>query len=136
MDNGQLLLHDGLRSVQVSTYCRSKCLPSRVLTSLHSVFWLSFGFLLLPTLNLAGAYSTTGSAAEGAVSKGYNATIGLYLIVWGFVLLMFFIFTLKTNMVFAGIFLFVTLGAFILSGAYFKVSTGDYDQAGKLQKVS
>lgn len=102
----------------------------------NSVFWLSFGFLLLPTLNLAGGYSATGSAAEGAVSKEYNAAIALYLIVWGFVLLMFFIFTLKTNMVFAGIFLFVTLGAWILSGAYWKVSTGDYGEAGKLQKVS
>jgi uncharacterized protein len=136
MDNGQLFLDDGLRSIQVSIDRRSALRLNTTLNMLHSVFWLSFGFLLLPTLNLAGAYSTTGSAAEGAVSKEYNAVIALYLIVWGFVLLMFFIFTLKTNMVFAGIFLFVTLGAWILSGAYWKVSTGDYDQAGQLQKVS
>lgn len=103
---------------------------------LFSVFWLSFGFLLLPTLNLAGAYSTTGSAAEGAATPAYNAAVALYLIVWGFALLTFFIFTLKTNVVFAGIFFFVTLGAWILSGAYWKVSTGDYGQAMQLQKVS
>jgi uncharacterized protein len=104
---------------------------------LFAVFWLSFGMLQLPTLGLAAPYSTTGTnAVAGAASKEFNAVIALYLIVWGFALLTFFIFTLKTNLVFAGIFLFVTLAAFVLSGAYWKVSTGDYDQAGNLQKVS
>ena len=103
---------------------------------LFSVFWLSFGFIVLPTLELAGAYSPTGSVAEGAVTKEYNAAIALYLVVWGCVLFMFWIFTLKTNVVFAGILLFVDLGSFVLSGAYWKVSTGDFAMAGKLQIVS
>lgn len=103
---------------------------------LFSVFWLSFGLLQLPSLGLAAAYSATGDAAEGAASREYNAVIGLYLIVWGFALLTFFVFTLKTNMVFAGIFGFVTLGVWILAGAYFRVGSGDYDTALQLQKVS
>lgn len=103
--------------------------------SLFAVFWLSFGLLQMPTLGLAAAYSTTGNAAEGAASKEYNAVVGLYLIVWGFALLTFWIFTLKTNAVFAGIFGFVTLAAWVLAGAYFKVGSGDYETAGKLQKV-
>jgi len=103
---------------------------------LFSVFWLSFGLLQLPTLQLAAAYSSTGtSAAEGAASQAYNAALALYLIVWGFALFTFFIFTLKTNTVFALIFLFVTLGAWVLAGAYWKVSTGDYVMAGHLQTV-
>ncbi len=73
--------------------------------SLFAVFWLSFGLLQLPTLGLAAAYSPTGNAAEGALSQEYNSVIGLYLIVWGFALFTFWIFTLKTNSVFAGIFL-------------------------------
>jgi len=101
--------------------------------SLFSVFWLSFGVLQLPTLALAAAYSTTGSEAAGLASKQYNAVIALYLVVWGFALLTFFVFTLRTNTVFALIFLFVTIAAFVLAGAYFKVSTGDYAMAGKLQ---
>ncbi|KAK4554812.1 hypothetical protein LTR86_007960 [Recurvomyces mirabilis] len=84
--------------------------------SLFSVFWLSFGLLQLPSLGLAAAYSTTGNAAEGAASKGYNATIGLYLIVWGFALFTFWIFTLKTNVIFAVIFGTVTMAAWILAG--------------------
>lgn len=103
---------------------------------LFSVFWLSFGLLQLPSLGLAAAYSPTGNAAEGAASVGYNATVALYLIVWGFALFTFFIFTLKTNVVFAAIFLFVTIAAWVLSGAYWKVASGDYVTAGHLQKVS
>jgi len=41
---------------------------------------------------------------------GYNAGIALYLIVWGFTLFSFFIFTLRTNLVFAMIFFFVDVG--------------------------
>lgn len=103
--------------------------------SLFSVFWLSFGLLQLPSLGLAAAYSPTGDAAEGAASPEYNAVVGLYLIVWGFALFTFWIFTLKTNVIFALIFFFVTLGAWILAGAYFKVASGDYVMATRLQTV-
>ncbi|KEF62453.1 uncharacterized protein A1O9_00425 [Exophiala aquamarina CBS 119918] len=103
---------------------------------LFAVFWLSFGVLQLPTLGLATPYSADGTdAITGGASKEYNAVIALYLLVWGFALFTFWIFTLKTNTVFALIFLFVTLGAWVLSGAYWKVSTGDYDQAQRLQKA-
>ncbi|KAK5122296.1 hypothetical protein LTR85_004207 [Meristemomyces frigidus] len=103
--------------------------------SLFAVFWLSFGLLQLPTLELAAAYSATGNAAEGAASKEYNSVIALYLIVWGFALFTFWIFTLKTNSVFAGIFLFVTIAAWVLAGAYFQVGKGNYVLAGQLQKT-
>ena len=103
--------------------------------SLFAVFWLSFGLLQLPTLGLAAAYSPTGNAAEGAASVEYNAAIALYLIVWGFALFTFFIFTLKTNTVFALIFGLVTMAAWVLAGAYWKVASGSYVTAGHLQKV-
>lgn len=90
----------------------------------------------LPTLGLATAYSATGNAAEGALSHEMNAVIALYLIVWGFALGTFWLFTLRINAVFAGIFGFVTIGAWVLSGAYWKLSNGHFDEALKLQKVS
>ena len=103
--------------------------------SLFAVFWLSFGLLQLPSLGLAAAYSATGNAAEGAASPEYNSVIGLYLIVWGFALFTFWIFTLKTNTVFALIFLFVTMACWVLAAAYFQVGSGNYVMAGHLQKV-
>lgn len=102
---------------------------------LFAVFWLSFGMLQLPTLDLGAPYATA-SDATGTLSQEYNAAIALYLIVWGFALLTFFIFTLKINMVFASIFGLVTAAVWILSGAYWKVAGGDFDTALKLQKVS
>ena len=103
---------------------------------LFAVFWLSFGCLQMPTWNIAASYSTTGTnAAEGAASVGYNAALALYCIVWGFALFTFFLFTLKTNTVFATIFFLVFSGAFLLSAAYWKVTSGDYTTAGKLEKV-
>lgn len=89
----------------------------------------------MPTLGLAAAYSATGNAAEGAASNEYNAVVGSYLIVWGFALLTLWIFTLKTKAVFAGMFEFVTLAAWVLAEAYFKIGSGDYEAARRLQKV-
>ncbi|KAI3319888.1 GPR1/FUN34/yaaH family-domain-containing protein [Xylariaceae sp. AK1471] len=99
---------------------------------LFAVFWLSFGVLQLPTLNLSLPYATTADPT-GATSAAYNTDVGLYLIVWGFALFTFFIFTLKINTVFALIFGLVSTAAWVLAGAYFKVAAGDYVTAGHLQ---
>jgi succinate-acetate transporter protein len=108
---------------------------SMMVMGMFAVFWLSFGVLETPSWGIAASYSTTGDAAQGAASVGYNAAVALYLMVWGFWLFTTWIFTLKTNTVFALIFLFAFMSSFILGGAYWKVSTGDYNMAMKLQKV-
>ncbi|RVX65992.1 hypothetical protein B0A52_09918 [Exophiala mesophila] len=100
-----------------------------------SVFWLSFGLLQLPTLGLSTPFDSAAGTADGALSKEYNAAIALYLLVWGFALFTFFILSTKTNLGLVSIFVFVTTGAFLLSGAYWKVSTGDYATAKTLQKA-
>jgi hypothetical protein len=100
-----------------------------------SVFWFSFGLLELPTMGFAASYSATGNAAEGAASVGYNSGIALYLIALGCTLFTFFIFTLRTNVVLAIIIGLATVAIWILSGAYFKVSSGDFGMASQLQKV-
>jgi hypothetical protein len=102
---------------------------------LFAVFWLSFGMLQLPTLQLGAPYATA-SDPTGLASPEYNSVVALYLLVWGFALFTFFIFTCKINAVFAAIFLFVSVAAWVLSGAYWKVSWGDFEGAARLQKVS
>jgi succinate-acetate transporter protein len=108
---------------------------SMMVMGMFAVFWLSFGVLQTPSWGIAASYSATGDAAQGAASVGYNAAVALYLMVWGFWLFTTWIFTLKTNTVFALIFLFAFMSSFIIGGAYWKVSTGDYAMAMKLQKV-
>ncbi|KAJ3578878.1 hypothetical protein NPX13_g1682 [Xylaria arbuscula] len=83
---------------------------------LFSVFWLSFGVIQLPSLNLSLPYATSGDPT-GATSPAFNTDVGLYLLVWGFALFTFFIFTLKINTVFALIFGLVSAACWILSGA-------------------
>ena len=109
---------------------------SMMACSIFGVFWLSFAFLEMPSMGIAQAYSASGtSTAEGMASVQYNAAVALYLMVWGFALFTFFIFTVRINVVFASMFGAVTTGSFILAGAYWKVSTADYAMAMKLQKV-
>ena len=108
---------------------------SMMACSIFGVFWLSFAFLEMPSMGIAAAYSATGDAAQGAASVQYNAAVALYLLSWGFALFTFFIFTVRINIVFAGMFGAVTTGAFILSAAYWHVSTEHYAMAMKLQKV-
>ncbi len=107
-----------------------------IVMGMFAVFWLSFGVLETPSWGIAASYSATGDAAEGAASVGYNAAVALYLAVWAFWLFTTFIFTLKTNTVFALIFLCAFISSSIFSAAYWKVSTGDYKTAMVLQKVS
>ncbi|KAI0475290.1 GPR1/FUN34/yaaH family-domain-containing protein [Xylariaceae sp. FL0804] len=101
---------------------------------LFTVFWLSFGLLQLPTLELGSPFASS-TDPTGLSSKGYNAAVALYLIVWGFALFTFFIFTLRLNLVFASLFLTVSVGAWVLGAAYFKVSNGDYEGAMRCQKA-
>ncbi|GAW13634.1 hypothetical protein ANO14919_030210 [Xylariales sp. No.14919] len=99
---------------------------------LFDVFWLSFGVIQLPTLNLSLPYATSEDPT-GTASPAFNTDVGLYLLVWGFALFTFFIFTLKINTVFALIFGLVSTGCWVLAGAYFKVAAGDFETAGHLQ---
>lgn len=48
---------------------------------LFSVFWLSFGVLQLPTLQLGAPFATPDDPT-GTSSPAFNAAIALYLIVW------------------------------------------------------
>jgi uncharacterized protein len=110
---------------------------SMMVFGIFSVFWLSFGLLQLPTLDLAAAYSPSGTdAAAGAASRAYNAALALYLIVWGFAMLTFFVFTLKTNVIFASIFILVSVADWVLAGCFWNVADGQYEMAHTLQVVS
>lgn len=114
---------------------------------LFAVFWLSFGLLQLPTLQIAASYAPTAAssgstplsmnelAAVGAATKEFNTVIALYLIVWGFAIFTFWVFAIRINVVFAGIFTLTATGSWIMSGAYWKVASGDYAAAKTLQVV-
>ncbi|KAI5919085.1 GPR1/FUN34/yaaH family-domain-containing protein [Camillea tinctor] len=107
---------------------------SMMVMGLFTVFWLSFGLLQVPNLQLGAPYATPADPT-GIASTEYNAAIGLYLLVWGFAFFTFFLFTLKINTILATIFGLTTTAGFVLSAAYFKASWGDLDAASNLQKA-
>ena len=107
---------------------------SMMVMGLFTVFWLSFGMIQLPSLELGLPFATEEDPT-GTLSPHYNAAIALYLLAWGFALFTFFIFTLKINVVFALIFMLTTTATWVLSGAYWHLSWLDFETALTLQKV-
>lgn len=107
---------------------------SMMVMGLFAVFWLSFGLLEVPNLALGLPFATPEDPT-GTLSREYNAAIGIYLLVWGFAFFTFFVFTTRINTVLATIFSLTAVATWILAGAYFKSSWGDYAAAAVLQKV-
>ncbi|ERS99033.1 hypothetical protein HMPREF1624_04228 [Sporothrix schenckii ATCC 58251] len=108
---------------------------SMLTMGVFGVFWLSFGLLLFPTLNLTAPY-VTADDPTGLASPAWNAGLALFLIVWGFVILTLTIFTLKINVVFVVIYCILIAFSFVMSGCYWRLSHGDVHGAAKLQKAA
>jgi len=85
-------------------------------------FWLTFAATLQPFYNAYGAFSTTGNPAEGLETVGFNASFGFFLVFMGVLCLIYFICSLRTNVVFAIIFLTLVPAFGCLTGAYWNLA--------------
>lgn len=79
-------------------------------------FWLSFGFLLQPQQGVA--------TAVGATTADYNGGIGLYLVWWAILNLIYTIASLRTNVVFVLLFTFLEVDFWLLAALYIKLALG------------
>lgn len=95
-------------------------------------FWLSFGGTLQPFYNAYGAYSTTGVAADGLQTEGFNASFAFFQLWMGVLCLVYLICALRTNMVFCGIFFTLVLAFGFLAGAYWQLAKANAVLAGRL----
>lgn len=77
----------------------------------YGAFWLSFAMFLIPSLNIKGAYA--GDA------RAFSFAIGIYLILWCFLTLLFLIAALRTNWTIIAVFFFLVLAFLFLSIAQF-----------------
>ncbi|PHH77688.1 hypothetical protein CDD82_3399 [Ophiocordyceps australis] len=87
-------------------------------TTVHccfGAFWLSFAMFLVPSLGIRDAYKGDEHA--------YSFAIGIYLILWCFLALIFFTAALRTNLTILLVFGFLVLALFFLSLAQFLSST-------------
>jgi len=96
-------------------------------------FWLTFAATLQPFYNAYGAYSTTGNPAEGLTTVGFNASFAFFLVFMGLLCLVFMICSLRTNIVFFGIFATLVPAFGCLAGAYWHLAQGNTATAATLQ---
>lgn len=78
----------------------------------YGAFWLSYAMYLLPYLGIQSAYG-------GETTRSYTFAIGIYLILWGFLTLIFLIAALRTNVAILLVFFFLVLAYLFLSIANF-----------------
>ncbi|GAA6011520.1 hypothetical protein JCM10207_002647 [Rhodosporidiobolus poonsookiae] len=92
--------------------------PSVVFVTFAS-FWASFGFLLQPEQNIA--------TTLGAGSTDYNGGIAAYLIWWSVLVLIYLIGSLRTNLVFVLLFLFLEITFWLLVTVYIRLAYANAD---------
>ncbi|EME44297.1 hypothetical protein DOTSEDRAFT_71958 [Dothistroma septosporum NZE10] len=90
-------------------------------------FWLSFAATLQPFYNAYGAYVTTpgASAASGLETQGFNSSFAFFLVFMGVLCFVYLILSLRTNLVFFLIFLFLVPSFAMLAAAFFALGA-DY----------
>lgn len=100
------------------------------------VFWLSFGILWIPSLQIVSSTATTGTYADGLNSFGYNSAVGIYLIAWGLGIFVILVCSIKTNLTFIILFTILDAGIFVFAASHLQTANGDPSTGILLQKVS
>lgn len=77
----------------------------------YGAFWLSYGMFLLPYLGIEAAYKGD--------QRAYYFAIGIYLILWCFLTLLFLVAALRTNYSIIATFFFLVLAYLFLAIANF-----------------
>lgn len=92
----------------------------------YGAFWLSYAMFLIPSLDLRGAYKGD--------ERAYSFGVGIFLILWCFLTLLFFIAALRTNVTILMVFFFLFLAFLLLSIAQF-ISTEVPDRSVRVNKA-
>lgn len=131
---GQYWFFGGLLMILggVGEWILGNTFPFVVFTS-FGAYWLSYAATLQPYFNAYGAYSTTGEIAEGLETDGFRSGLAFWFISMGLMCLIYMICSIRTNIVFFNIFLWLVITFACLTGAYFQLNNGATALAGRLQ---
>lgn len=80
----------------------------------YAAFWLSYAMFLIPSLDIEGQY--------GGNQRAYTFAMGIYLIIWCFLTVLFLMAALKTNMAIIMLFFILVLAFLFLAIANFIAS--------------
>ncbi|PIA92628.1 Protein alcS [Cercospora beticola] len=94
-----------------------------VVFSSFGAFWLQYGATLQPFYNAWGAYATPGEeVTTGLTSVGFNASYAFFLVFMGVLCFLYMILSLRTNLVFFLIFLFLVPSFGLLAAAFWHLA--------------
>jgi len=109
-------------------------------------FWTSYGILIQPTFRIASAFAPSDASdntfagvtatAAGAATRAYNSGVGMYMVTWALVCLVFSVAALRTNVPFLLVFLTLTVAFSCLAAAHFHVGVGMAARAATEFKVA
>jgi len=77
----------------------------------YGAFWLSFSLFLIPSVGIQSAYKND--------TRAYSFHIGIYLLLWCFLTIIFLLAALRTNWAIISVLFFLVLAFFFLSLAQF-----------------
>ncbi|KAF7562244.1 hypothetical protein G7046_g1899 [Stylonectria norvegica] len=126
---GLLLLLGG-----IGEWLLGNTFPATVFT-LFGAFWFTFGATIVPGYGAYGAYSTTGSAADGLTEGQFYATFSFFLVSMTILCTIFCIASIRTNIVFFTIFLLLIPTFGCLSASFFATSKSQTASALTYQHV-
>jgi len=81
----------------------------------YGAFWLSFAMFLIPSLGLEAAYAGD--------ERAWTFALGIYLLLWCFLTIIFLIAALRTNYAIISVLFFLVLAFFFLSLAEFTATS-------------
>jgi hypothetical protein len=101
---------------------------------LAGAYWLALGTNFSPQYNTWGAYATDPTnAASGLKTEAFNASFGFFFLAMGLLCFIYLICSIRTNIVFVGIFTSLVPAFGCLAGVYWQAAQGNAVAAGKLE---
>lgn len=91
-------------------------------------FWLTIGGTLTPQYNAAGAYDPK-DPTNGSSTPMFNASFGFFHLYMGLLCLIYLICSLRTNIIFMGIFVLLVPSFGCLAGAYWQLAKANVSLA-------
>ncbi|KAF4977554.1 hypothetical protein FZEAL_5925 [Fusarium zealandicum] len=101
-------------------------------------FWFSYGGTLIPAFAAYASYAPADAAspAEGLATPGFNSSLAFWLVFMGVLSFIFFVCSLRTNVVFAVIFFSLMFCFWCLAAAFWALADDFTGNAVKAQKLT
>lgn len=125
-------IHQRIYRVRVCTYPDASVLIAQVLGNTFPFFvfttfggyWVAFAILNDPMVGVAAAYSATGNATEGSANPVFAEGVAVYLVIWGVMVFVYMLGSLRTNVTFVILFFTLDVAFFLLAAGYFRIGEG------------